>query len=356
MRFNPFYGKGNYTKFAKAIYNRLMNREWFEFADIMADHLKLKSSDDLPYGISNCDHYGELKKAFRDLKNLLEERTGEKCIESKGNNRNKEYRYSGSLDNPLEDLQNAQAINNIQTYAQFCIDSAGFLPTYWVEYFLEDTLDLLKITRRKKSGEQAIISSADRELTNIEFLPLLYDAIRKKEVLNIDYKPAGNLKSLEFHPHILKEYNGRWFLFGFAKNGEPEQANNLALDRIRKIESIKGKEYIPAPKNYYADYFRDIIGVSRDKEPAKDIVFRARNFKMFNLIGTKKMHPSQKTIKPYGEYDGTKYGEFQIHVEVNNEFIGRILQMGAGLEVISPKEVRELFRTRTANLADLYRD
>lgn len=356
MRLNPFYGKGTYAKFSKAIYSRLMKREWFELADVMADHLKLKSSDDLPYGVSKCDHYGELKKAFRDLKNLLEEIIGDKCVESKGNNRKKKYRYTGSLDNPLEDLQNAQAINNIQIYAQFCIDSAGFFPTCWMEYFLEDTLDLLRITSRKKSGEQAIISSADRELTNIELLPLLYDAIRSKVILNIDYKSVGKFKSLEIHPHILKEYNGRWFLFGYVKGEKPEMAHNLALDRIIRVKSVKGKEYMSAPTNYYADYFKDIIGVSHGAEEAIDIVFRARNFRMFNLIETKKMHSSQKTIKPYGEYDGVKYGEFQIHVEVNNEFIGRILQMGAGLEVISPKEVRELFRTRTTNLADLYRD
>lgn len=356
MRLNPFHGKGTYAKFAKAIYNRLMKREWFELADVMADHLKLKSSDDLPYGVSNCDHYGELKKAFSDLKNLLEERIGGKCVESKGNNRKKEYRYTGSLDNPLEDLQNAQAINSIQTYAQFCIDSAGFFPTCWVEYFLEDTLDLLRIARRKKSGEQAIISSVDRELTNIELLPLLYDAIRNKEVLNIDYKSVGKFKSLEIHPHILKEYNGRWFLFGYAKGEKPEMAHNLALDRIIRVKSVKGEEYMSAPTNYYADYFKDIIGVSHGAEQAIDIVFRARNFRMFNLIETKKLHPSQKTIRAYGEHGGIKYGEFQIHVEVNNEFIGRILQMGTGLEIISPKEVRGLFRTRTANLADLYRD
>lgn len=77
---------------------------------------------------------------------------------------------------------------------------------------------------------------------------------------------------------------------------------------------------------------------------------------MFNLIETKKLHPSQITVKPYGEYDGVNYGEFQIHVEVNNELIGRILQMGAGLEVISPSTVRDVFRQRSANIADLYKD
>lgn len=356
-RLNPFDGKGIYTKFVWAVYARSMSRAWFSHADIMADGLKFKSVGELPCSVSKCQGYGELKKAFISIVALLKERCGDNCIETKGNNRNKRFRYVGESDDPLEDLKNAQAIKDIQTYAQFCIDSAGFFPTAWVEYFLEDTLDLLKITRRKSSGEQAIISSADRELTNIELLPRLYDTIRNKEVLNIDYQSGGkNLKTLEFHPHILKEYNGRWFLFGFAKNEKPELVHNLALDRIRKVESLKDKKYLAAPKNFYVRYFKDIIGVSRGKNPVEDIVFRARNFRMFNLIETKKLHPSQKTLRPYGEYDGIKYGEFQIHVEINNEFIGRILQMGAGLEVISPKSVRDVFKERVANLTDLYKD
>lgn len=359
MRTNPFDGKGIYTKFVRACYSRLMRREWFSLADVMADHLGLKSAAEI-IKISSPDyHYGELKKAFMDISKLLKERCGEDCIKVDGNNRNKRFRYVGEADDPLEDLKNAQAIKDIQTYAQFCIDSAGFFPTSWVEYFLEDTLDLLKITRRKKSGEQSIVSSVDRELKNIELLPLLYDAIRNKEVLSIEYQPTGKeVKTIEFHPHILKEYNGRWFLFGFAKTEVPDMAHNLALDRIRGMNTIKGTEYIAAPRNFYLDYFKDIIGVTRNKEEkgAEDIVFRARNPKMFNLIETKKLHPSQITVKPYGEYDGVNYGEFQIHVEVNNELIGRILQMGAGLEVISPSTVRDVFRQRSANIADLYKD
>lgn len=67
-----------------------------------------------------------------------------------------------------------------------------------------------------------------------------------------------------------------------------------------------------------------------------------------------KIHLSQKVEIPFGEYmDGT-YGEFSVQVEVNDEFVGRILQMGAGLEIVSPQNVREKFIRRVEALADLY--
>lgn len=73
-RTNPFEGNGVYTKFVRNTYRRMMSRNWFAHADVMADHLDLKSSDDLPCGVSNCEHYGELKKAFRDIYSLVEEK------------------------------------------------------------------------------------------------------------------------------------------------------------------------------------------------------------------------------------------------------------------------------------------
>ena len=58
---------------------------------------------------------------------------------------------------------------------------------------------------------------------------------------------------------------------------------------------------------------------------------------------------------PFGVHEDGEYGEFLVSVEVNNEFIGRILQMGAGLEIVAPEGVRNEFKERVANLADLYK-
>lgn len=360
MRRNPFDGKEAYTKFVWASYSRLISYEWFSLADVMADHLKLRYSSELPCLVSKCDKYGELKKAFRDLVHLLEERIGVGCVESEGNNRTKKFRYVGVLNNPLEDLQNASAIKDIRVYAQFCEDSAGFFPRSWLDYFFEDTLDLLKISRRRKNGEQMISSSIDRELDNIHLLPMLYEAIRDKRVLKIQYKPyMEESVTLIFHPHLLKEHNGRWFLFGHADGKVPEYGYNLALDRIQDAPEILplSEVYITAPKGFYTDYFKNIVGVSHKKgQQPEPIVLRATNLSMFRLTETKKIHHSQKTIKPFGKYEDGEYGEFSLFVEPNNEFIGRIFQMSDGLVVVSPEMVRDKFRQRISKMADLYRD
>ncbi len=360
IRKNPFDGKSIYAKFVWLIYKRLMSREWFTYADVMADFLNLKSAAELPYSISKCPNIGDLKKAFCDMHKLMEAKVGNECIETRGNKRGKEFRYVGTEDNPLEDYQNATAINDIRHYAQFCEDSAGFFPRSWLEYFFEDSLDLLKINQRKRKGEQVISSSIDRELTNIHLLPMLYEAIRNKRVLTIAYKPyEEELATLNFHPHLLKEHNGRWFMFGHAEGKGPNFGFNLALDRIVSVDIVSQqmeKMYIPAPKDFYAEYFKHIVGVSHDENSQPyTIIIRAKNYKIYKLTDTKKIHHSQELIKPFAKYDDGEYGEFKVYVEINNEFIGRILQMGLGLEIISPLEVRSRFKEIIEGMNELYK-
>ncbi len=357
-RLNPFDGKGIYTKFVWDVYRRLMSREWFTHADVMADRLGMTSADELEFSISKCPNNGELRKAFRDVCWLVSEKAGKDCIETRGNNRAKQFRYVGTNDNPLEDLQNASAIKDIRTYAQFCEDSAGFFPRPWLDYFFEDTLDLLQITRRRKNGEQMISSSIDRELDNIHLLPLLYEAIRNKRVLKIQYKPYEEESVfLIFHPHLLKEHNGRWFLFGHAEGREPEFGYNLALDRIQGAPEMMtaSEKYLPAPKGFYSGYFENIVGVSHKYGQKPElIILRAATHRIFRLTETKKIHHSQKTIKPFGQYEDGEYGEFSIYIEPNNEFMGRIFHMSDGLVVVSPETVRDMFRQRISKMADLY--
>ena len=78
----------------------------------------------------------------------------------------------------------------------------------------------------------AIANQAMANWTNIHLLPVFYKAITDKQVLQFSYQRFGQeLFLLTFHPQYLKEYNGRWFVFGDADR-EPYKAYNVPLDRI----------------------------------------------------------------------------------------------------------------------------
>jgi predicted DNA-binding transcriptional regulator YafY len=191
----------------------------------------------------------------------------------------------------------------------------------------------------------------------MEYLPILYEAVTNKQVMEIEYKPFDEESViLLFHPHYLKEYNGRWHLFGHADGREPEFGYNIALDRIQAKPRERSKvEYIPAPEHFYDEFFQDIVGVSHLKDAKKEhIIIRAHEHYIFKLIDTKPLHHSYKVVKSFDRYEDGEYAEFSVDVEMNNEFIGRVLQMGAGLEVMSPSSVREIFIERVKNIASHY--
>ncbi len=356
-RKNIFDGESYHAMFAQVTYKWLMSRKWVTYTDVMADYLGKKSANDLTCNVSNCDNYGELKKAFRDIRSAIITKVGDGCFEDEGNNRNKRFRYIGKDNDPLADMRNAKVINNLRQYWKFCQDSAGFFPKSWLEYFFKDCQDLLDMKAKRQKGEQVISASLDRILTNIEYLPSLYEAITNKTVLEIDYKPFKEEEvTLMFHPHYLKEYNGRWHLFGHAEGKEPEYGYNIALDRIQSKPREKARvEYVPSPKHFYDEFFKDIVGVSHKMDAQKEhVVIRARSFYIYKLMDTKPLHQSYIVVKPYAQYEDGEYGEFSVDVEPNNEFYGRILQMGEGLEIVSPESVRVEIAQRVQDLATLY--
>lgn len=346
---NIFDGDSYRTLFIRCIYGRIISRSWFTNADVMSDFL----GKPLEYNVSNCDYYVELKKAFMVLRKAI----GIENFEIKGNNRDKKFRYIGKDDDPLRDMRNAKAIKDIRKYYEFCQNSAGFFPTSWLDYFLKDSLDLLDIKRRRRKGEQIISTSVNRQLKNIDMLPYLYEAIRNHRVLAVRYKPFDEEEmTLTFHPHFLKEYNGRWHLLGHAKGKTPEEGFNLAIDRITETPKIvMEEEYVLAPDHFYELYFDNLVGVThKDDHKAENVYIRAYSNYIFNLTDTKPIHKSQRICIPYGRHEDGEYGEFMVHVEVNNEFIGRILMMGDKLEVVAPEDVRNIFRRRVEDMAKRY--
>ena len=66
-------------------------------------------------------------------------------------------------------------------------------------------------------------------------------------------------------------------------------------------------EYVAAPKLFYDEFFKDIVGVSHMKDARKEhIVIRARSLYIFKLMDTNHVHKSYTVVKPYAQYkDGS---------------------------------------------------
>ena len=340
---NIFAGFGIRSEFVNLIYTELMKREYVSYTDVLALYCGRPKGYYKMIACYSEPGYGELKKAFPEV--LKELRQYDSCcIEDNGKTgKGKAYRYIGQNDDPLAKERKAVVQKSVEDYVSFCKASAGILPASWFSSFFENTQLLLDTNRESKDGEMHICSGLEQNLTNIDLLPVFYKAITNRQVLQFAYQRFGQEPfTLTFHPQYLKEYNGRWFVFGEADR-EPYRAYNVPLDRIvGKVSEVNDVEYIPAPKGFYQEFFNNIIGVTHERgAQVEEVVIRTKSEYQHGLLLTKPLHHSQNETMPFGEHKDGNYGEVKLTIEPNREFRGRILLYGENIEVVSPQSLRE---------------
>lgn len=207
--------------------------------------------------------------------------------------------------------------------------SKGLLPkNIMAEIFLKE-LD--------KKQHSIIEFDSNNDLKNIHLLSELFLAIRDKKVVSFDYAPfTGESFNVVLHPHYLKEYNNRWFVFGLSvtEHGK-DLATPYPLDRIISNISIHDiEEYIESDIDYDS-YFDEFIGVSKTKSNLHKVVFRTNDKYIHGLILTKKIHPTQRLTKEWSDED--QCGRFEISVRTNNELKARFLSFGNGITIEYPQ-------------------
>lgn len=172
-------------------------------------------------------------------------------------------------------------------------------------------------------------------LKGIDFLGRLYDAISYKQVLTIRYKPYEKEKasSLVFHPYYLRQYNSRWFTFGY--NPELNRSDwNLALDRIESIEDTSIC-YIENKEIDWTEYFEDIIGVTRPETEIEDVILHFSG-KTGKYMESKPIHGSQKS-KWLNEHTF----EVRLKLYINYELERLIFSYADTVQVLSPERLRQ---------------
>lgn len=250
------------------------------------------------------------------------------------------YRYTDknfSINNrPISETEIEQIKETVMMLSRF-----NGLPKFeWIS-------DVLK---RLESGFQ--INSHVSEVVGFEqniylkglsnFNPL-FEAIVNKCVLNIIFHPAfDSAVNYILHPYYLKQYNNRWFLFGWSI----DRIMNMPLDRIESFEVIKEK-YIENDSIDFSEYFDDVVGVSVPfNKDVETIVLRVDR-KRYNYIESKPLHPTQKVIQ--GECTDN-YVTIQLNLIRNYEFETLLLGFADSVEIIEPISLREGIKNRVQNI------
>lgn len=192
---------------------------------------------------------------------------------------------------------------------------------------------------------------ANQYLKGIEWLGTLYNAIAYKKVMIITYQDFKSNEPyvLEIHPYYLKQYNNRWFLFGYNTSHE-RPIWNLALDRIVAMKESKIK-YRPNKEIDWEEYFDDIIGVTKPENGKVEKIELLFAPISLQYVLTKPLHGSQKKIKE--DENGLLVG---LEVMVNIEFISLILSFGEKVKVIKPQFLKNEIHRKLHEAIIQYQD
>ena len=202
-------------------------------------------------------------------------------------------------------------------------------------------LEKFKIGLGFEERRQIISFSNNPYLKNSNLLGTLFDYISNEVVVRLSFHTFtdATIRSIVFHPYLLKQYNDRWFLLGAADNST--KILYFALDRIDKVEPLPEKKYNECTEDL-RERFYDIVGVTFYEDfPVEHILCWVSDASK-GYVDTKPIHGSYTPIK--GEKDDQLRKEypqlrggmfFTLDCISNFELIRELCSYGKNLVVLS---------------------
>lgn len=309
--------------------------------------------EDLVEACSNAiyDFTGNLegikkRQIFDDIKFMESEQGWSIPLERVKDGRRVYYRYSEkgySISNKgISSIEAEQLRETLAILSRF----TGFPHFEWVREIqvrLENTFNLAGNTDAVVSFEQ------NPYLRGLDFFYTLFEAIQNKQALTIEYQGYRQIapKEFIFHPWHLKQYNNRWFLFGW--HGELEVLSNLALDRIVSVLQ-SSSNYIKNSKYDFDELFEDVIGVSVNPDGECQKIRLRVSASTWPYIKSKPIHGSQKVL-----LQTKNYVDIELDIQVNHELMALLFSYMDGLEVLAPIDLRDKFYILIKSMFQQYR-
>lgn len=289
------------------------------------------------------DYYGvdttvSRRQIYDDINFMMNDSSNEMIIDKKKEGREVYYRYNEeSLESPKIKLSKNDLFL-IENTVELLTKIKGFPEIESLETIKTKLLDI----NNYGFATKLISFEENAFLVGLNYLVPLYNFIKNKQILAISYKPfkLNEIQVYTISPAYLKQYNKRWFLFGW--NHSDNFIQNLALDRITNIES-KNEIYIDC-NVCFDEYFEDIIGVSNNLQDPIITIKIKLNEAIIPYIKSKPIHGSQKISA----------NNLELKVKHNYELESLILSYGDNMQVLEPDSLVNSITTKIKNLNKMY--
>jgi predicted DNA-binding transcriptional regulator YafY len=254
------------------------------------------------------------------------------------------YRYSEADFSIYRNELSVTEVQNLRSTIEMLSKYRGLPSNGW----LEEVVSNLEIRFGVKGNAENLVSFGQNEqLKGLEYLSNIIDATINYQPLDVEYISAnGNYHKHVIHPYFVKQYNGRWFMFGLDE--KEERIKNLALDRIL---SITNSDHVFIKNNSidFNTYFDNVVGVTVPYTSEAELEEIRLRFspKRFKYVTSKPIHKSQVIINEDECIVALK-------LYYTQELEQQIFSFGPDVEVLSPMWVRESFSKKIAECMKKY--
>lgn len=244
------------------------------------------------------------------------------------------YHYSDPDYSIFNNELTTEEVANLRSTIDMLSRYRGIPTNAW----LEEVISNLEYRFGVKANSENLIAFEQNDmLKGLEHLSGIIDATINHQTLEIAYQSYwGEKRNIVVYPYYVKQYNGRWFLFGL--NDEKGRIESYALDRIESYASGT-KPFVENATTDFASYFDDVIGVSvpYGDVATEEVVLRFSP-RRFPYVLSKPIHSSQRVL--------SKPNTVSIHVKPNRELSQQILSFIPDVEVLSPEWLRNEIRDK----------
>lgn len=240
----------------------------------------------------------------------------------------------------LDETQVLQLQNALLMLNQF----KGLPDMDWVQDLMESICKRYNITIPEADAVVELDYNPDLVGLDSFFSPIL-NAVLHKSALDITYNGGYEYTYQDtIHPYYIKEYNNRWFVYGWSEKFQ--RINNMAIDRFITV-AISVKIFQANTHVDFSEYFDDIVGVTRYADVQPQLIRLRFTPQRYNYVATKPIHGLTQR-----NYDDRC--EITIEVRPNRELEALILSYGADVEVLEPQSLRDTIAEKIQQMYSTY--
>lgn len=202
-----------------------------------------------------------------------------------------------------------------------------------------DTIKVQRILHDEPSLQGLVQLDNMENIPGSEFLNDCIECIKSRYVAELEYKKfnSTDAKKYFFEPYILKEYDGLWYITG--KLSESGEIRTFALDRILEVK-VTNSIFTTDATFDREIYYHNVFGVTHTNALPQKITIEAD----WNTARFLKVRPLHKTQMEIASTDEKVTFEFEL--VLNPELETKLMSLGFGCVVVSPKELRESIKQK----------